>query len=261
MIALILCGAVGGFLLGLIGIGTAVLAVPVLILLLPQMGVDPGLAPKAAIGTSMAVVAISSLSSIYAHGRLGNIDWTMVRRGFLPSVIGVGVAAVVVGLVPGDFLRLLFAGFLTLTAVKILWPEKKEALALASYASPTAQRLGSLTMGFLGGLVGAGGAFFMIPFLVHRGVAMARAVASATTLGLPISIFGSAAFIAQGLSENVQAAGMIGHVHLMAALAFGLSSLAFAPLGAAYCNRLPRNLLKRLFGVVLLALAVRLVMG
>ena len=67
-------GLAGGLLLGLIGVGIALVAVPLLTFALPRFGVPAEVAPLTAVATSMGVVAVSSVASAIAHQRLGNVD-------------------------------------------------------------------------------------------------------------------------------------------------------------------------------------------
>ncbi len=72
-------GATGGLLLGMLGVGTALVAVPLLTLVLPWLGVPASDAPLTALATSMAVVAATSISSVLSHHRLGNVAWGVFR--------------------------------------------------------------------------------------------------------------------------------------------------------------------------------------
>ena len=74
LIALFAAGILGGLLLGMIGVGMALIAVPVLTFALPHLGVPVALAPVVALATSMGIVTIGSVGSVVAHSRLGNVD-------------------------------------------------------------------------------------------------------------------------------------------------------------------------------------------
>ena len=72
-------GLAGGLLLGLIGVGMALVAVPLLTFALPRFGVPAEVAPLTAVATSMGVVAVSSVASAIAHQRLGNVNWWLAK--------------------------------------------------------------------------------------------------------------------------------------------------------------------------------------
>ncbi|MDN3713936.1 sulfite exporter TauE/SafE family protein [Paracoccus cavernae] len=255
-LALFLAGLFGGLLLGMIGVGMALVAVPVLTFSLPHLGVPPDLAPTVALATSMGIVTIGSVSSVVTHNRLGNIDWSSFRMIVPFSLIGVLAGSVLVTRLPADMLKLIFAAFLIFVGLKMLLSRKQRVqdrpVSAATY------RAAGAAIGFAGALIGAGGGVFMVPFLSGRGWKMVRAVATSATIGLPVTVAG-AVFTRCGRS-GVDAP-MLGTLHIEALLGIGFGSLIGAPFGARLASRVPGALLKRGFAVVLLILAVGLVLG
>ncbi|MFB9224474.1 sulfite exporter TauE/SafE family protein [Paracoccus cavernae] len=256
-LALFLAGLFGGLLLGMIGVGMALVAVPVLTFSLPHLGVPPDLAPTVALATSMGIVTIGSVSSVVTHNRLGNIDWSSFRMIVPFSLIGVLAGSVLVTRLPADMLKLIFAAFLIFVGLKMLLSRKQRVqdrpVSAATY------RAAGAAIGFAGALIGAGGGVFMVPFLSGRGWKMVRAVATSATIGLPVTVAG-AVFYALRPVGGVDAP-MLGTLHIEALLGIGFGSLIGAPFGARLASRVPGALLKRGFAVVLLILAVGLVLG
>lgn len=254
---LFIAGIFGGALLGMIGVGMALVAVPALTFALPHLGVPPGLAPTVALASSMGIVTIGSVSSVIAHNRLGNIDWQAFRLIVPFSLIGVFLGSLLVTRLPADALRLIFAAFLILVAIRMLLSRKG-----AGEAAPVSTRIyraSGAAIGFAGALIGAGGGVFMVPFLTGRGWKMVRAVATSATIGLPVTIFGTV-FHALRPLPGIDAA-MIGSLHIPALVGIGFGSIIGAPFGAQIASRLPGELLKKGFAVVLLILAAGLIRG
>lgn len=256
-IALFIAGIVGGLLLGMIGVGMALVAVRVLTLALPHFGVPEALAPTVALATSMGIVTIGSVSSVTAHNRLGNIDWQAFRLIVPFSLIGVALGSLLVTRLPADMLRLIFAAFLIFVALRMLLARKGSDLPKP--VSAQIYRLSGAAIGFAGVLIGAGGGVFMVPFLTGRGWKMVRAVATSAAIGLPVTVFGMI-FHALRPLQGIDAP-MLGSIHVAALLGIGFGSVIGAPFGARIASRLPSDILKKGFAVVLLILAVGLIRG
>ncbi|MBC9247468.1 sulfite exporter TauE/SafE family protein [Paracoccus sp. 11-3] len=253
-LALFAAGIVGGLLLGMIGVGMALVAVPVLIIALPHLGVPGPLAPVVALATSMGIVTIGSIGSVLTHNRLGNIDWPVVRKMVPFSLLGVALGSAVVTLLPAMALRVVFAAFLAFVGLRMLIGKARRD---PQPVSANALRTAGGAIGFAGALIGAGGGVFMVPFLNGRGWPMVRAVATSATVGLPVTIFGTI-FHALRPLPGIEAP-MLGSIHLPALIGIGFGSLLGGPFGARLASRLPGELLKKGFAVLLLILAVELI--
>jgi len=105
--------AVAGITLGLLGGGGSILTVPILIYL-------AGLGAHEAIGTSLLVVAVTSLASLVPHARAGRVRW---RTGLLfggAGMVGAYVGGLLAGQLPGGVLLVGFAVMMAVTAVAML---------------------------------------------------------------------------------------------------------------------------------------------
>ncbi|SMH53720.1 sulfite exporter TauE/SafE family protein [Azospirillum agricola] len=253
-------GALGGLMLGALGVGTALIAVPLLTLVLPWLGVPADSAPLTALATSMAVVAVTSVSSVLSHHRLGNVDWAVFRTTILASLAGVALGSAVATHLPAAALRLAVGGFLLYTAWRMIAGGAAKG-SRAVDGSPNRYRLGGALIGVAGSFIGAGGGVLMVPFLSGRGHAMARAVATSTAIGLPVTLFGAVLYTGLGLREGLHLPGQFGYLHLSALLEIGAASALTAPLGARLAARLPAPLLKRAFAILLVPLALKIAAG
>ncbi|MCG5241061.1 sulfite exporter TauE/SafE family protein [Azospirillum doebereinerae] len=255
-------GALGGLMLGALGVGTALIAVPLLTLVLPWLGVPAESAPLTALATSMAVVAVTSVSSVLSHHRLGNVEWPVFRVTILASLAGVALGSAVATHLPAAALRLAVGGFLLYTAWRMVVGGKaKSNIPSAGMAGAGAYRLGGALIGVAGSFIGAGGGVLMVPFLSGRGHAMTRAVATSTAIGLPVTVLGAMLYTGLGLRDGVHLPGQIGYLHLPAFLEIGVASALTAPFGARLASRIPAALLKRIFAVLLVPLALKIAVG
>jgi uncharacterized membrane protein YfcA len=110
-------------------------------------------------------------------------------------------------------------------------------------------------IGTLAGLVGAGGGFISVPFMTWCNVKIHNAVATSAALGFPIALAGTLSNIYYGMSIPDLPAGSLGFIYLPALLVISLTSVMTAPLGARTAHSLPVKTLKRVFAIVLYALA------
>ena len=110
-------------------------------------------------------------------------------------------------------------------------------------------------LGVLSSIVGAGGAFISVPFMAACNVRIHNAVATSAALGLPIAAAGTVGYLIAGLRQTDLPPDTIGFIHVPALLAVALASVLTAPLGARTAHALDVRRLKRVFALLLFALA------
>lgn len=246
-------GLATGFLAGLLGIGGGMLLVPFLTYFIGQQGVEPGLAVKMAIATSMATIIFTSLSSVRAHHRRGAVRWDLVR-GLAPGILLGGLAASlgVFSLLRGSALAFVFAVFVGFSAVRML--RASQPAASRQMPGMAGQVAAGSGIGFLSGLVGAGGGFVSVPFMTWCNVPIHNAVATSAALGFPIAVVNVVGYAIAGQQEVHLPPAALGYIWLPALAAVALASVFTAPLGARAAHQLPVAQLKRVFATLLFAL-------
>ncbi|PAT41120.1 hypothetical protein CK623_02355 [Vandammella animalimorsus] len=250
-------GLVSGFLAGLLGIGGGMIMVPFLSALLATRAVEPGLALKMAIATAMSVIVFTSISSLRAHHKRGAVRWGVVRRLAPGIVLGAMVASMgVFALLKGPGLALIFAAFVFFSGTQMLLDRKP---APSRQLPGTAGLLGAGgVIGFLSGLVGAGGGFVSVPFLIWCNVAVHNAVATSAALGFPIALANTVGYVLGGQGVPGLPPLSLGYVWLPALLVIACCSVLMAPLGARAAHALPVARLKRVLAVVLYGLGAHM---
>ncbi len=251
---LLLLGCCTGFLAGLLGIGGGMLMVPFLTLLLGQRGVDTALAVKMAIATSMATILFTSISSVRAHHRRGAVRWDVVRR-LGPGIVLGGLlgGAGVFSVLKGSTLALVFAVFVSFSATQMLINRKPAPSRQMPGAAGSLGAGGAI--GFISGLVGAGGGFISVPFMAWCNVAMHQAVATSAALGFPIALANTVGYLIGGRSVTSGLPGAVGYLWLPALVVIACASVLTAPLGARTAHAMNVAQLKRVFALVLYGLA------
>ena len=183
---LALLGLLGGFMAGLLGIGGGMILVPFTSAILAAQGVGAELALKMAIATSMATIVFTSISSVRAHHRRGAVRWDLVRRLAPGIVAGAALASLgAFALIKGPALGVVFAVFVFFSGTQMLLNKKPAATRQLPGAAGLAGMGG--VIGFLSGLVGAGGGFVSVPFMTWCNVPIHQAVATSAALGFPIA--------------------------------------------------------------------------
>jgi uncharacterized protein len=252
---LLILGCFTGFLAGLLGIGGGMLMVPFMTLLLSAHGVAAVLSVKMAIATSMATILFTSLSSVRAHHRRGAVRWDLVRT-LAPGIVAGGLlsGAGVFALLKGTTLALVFALFVGFSATQMLLDKKPHA---SRQMPGPAGRFGAGSgIGFVSGLVGAGGGFVSVPFMTWCNVPMHNAVATSAALGFPIALANTVGYVIAGWTQPSVLPGSFGYLWLPALGVIALASVLFAPLGAKAAHAMNVQQLKRVFALMLYLLAV-----
>jgi uncharacterized membrane protein YfcA len=252
-------GAAVGFFAGLLGIGGGAIMVPLLVMLFEAQGLPQAHILHLAVGTGMASILFTSLSSMRAHAARGVVRWDLALA-LTPGILAGGLlGSAVTAWISTKVFAALFTGVVFFAATNILIDRKpKPARALPG-------ALGSMLVGvvisFVSSLAALGGAFLTIPFALYCNVPMLQAIGTAAIVGFPIALAGSVGFIATGWMQSELPPHSVGYVYLPAALGITLASVLTAPVGAAVAHRLPTKRLKQIFSILLYGLAAKMLIG
>jgi hypothetical protein len=254
IVFLALLGVVTGFAAGLLGIGGGMLLVPFLTLLLTWQGLPIELVVKAAIATSMASILFTSVSSVRAHQKNGAVRWDLVLA-FTPGIVlgGLFSGGAVFAALKTSWLALFFAIFVSYSGYQMLRDKKpKPSRQMPGPVGTAGMGAG---IGFLSGLVGAGGGFISVPIMLWCNVPLRQAVGTSAALGFPIALANTIGYVWSGMGQANLPPHMIGYIYWPALLVLALCSVLTAPLGARLAHILPVKTLKRIFAFLLFGLA------
>lgn len=258
-LALVLAGALAGTLAGLLGVGGGALIVPVLVLFFERHGVDPNVAMQAAIGTSLATIVFTAISSIRAHHARGAVHWVAFWRLTPGIAIGAVAGAVIAHWLSGRTLKILFAIFAFFIAAQMA--RGMTVKSQRPLPSPPWMLAAGTVIGILSSLFGIGGGSISVPLLTWFSVPPVQAIATASAIGLPIALFGTASYIVAGWNVSGLPPGSLGYVVLSPFLGIVVASTVFAPFGARLAHRLSPATLQRIFAAFLTIIALRLLLG
>lgn len=255
----LMLGAFVGVVAGLLGVGGGLIIVPVLIMLFHQYGFSPLITTHLAVGTSLATIVLTSISSVRAHHQHGAVIWP-VFRGLMPGIVaGALLGAALANAMSAALLKNLFGVFELIVAVQMGFGVRPNA------ARDLPGRLGMSSaggvIGTVSSVVGIGGGTLTVPYLVWCNVSVQKAVATSSACGLPIAVAGGLGFALTGWQNPHLPPGSSGYIYWPAFLGIVMSSMITAPLGARLAHRLPATTLKRVFAVFLAILGIRMLLS
>ena len=249
-------GLFAGFLAGLLGLGGGAVMVPLLASIFDAQGFPREQVLHLALGTSMATIVFTALSSLRAHHRHGAVLWPVVKDMTPGIIAGTFVGTLIAARVSTDGLALFFACFIACVAVQMAFNLKPHAARnLPGRGGLFATGTG---IGGISALVAIGGGSLTVPFLTWCNVPVQRAIGTSAAAGFPIAVFGTLGYLWNGWGADGRPPFSVGYVFLPALLWVMGGSVLSAPLGARLAHRLPVATLKRVFSGVLILLAAQM---
>lgn len=252
-------GAAAGLLAGLFGVGGGLIMVPALAFLLPRQGIGETVVMQVAIGTSLAVISVTSIASLLAHHRRGGVLWPVFRRMAPGLALGAVAGAFAAHALPAIALkRIVGVGALLVALQMFLDTQPKTAGQLPGVAGLFAA--GSV-IGSLSALIGIGGGSLNVPFLSWCRIDMRQAVGTSAACGLPIALAGALGFVLAGWGVQGLPPYSLGYVSLAGFVSIATASVLTAPLGAQLAHALPPKILKKSFAVLLAGIGLGMLLG
>lgn len=252
------CGAVAGVLAGLLGVGGGIVIVPMLVAVFPSQGIPAEYVQQLALGTSLASIMITSISSSRAHHKRGAVHWDIFRNITPGILLGTFVGGLVATHMPTLFLKVFFICFLGFVSLQML----------SSYRPPASREmpgpLGTAGVGGIIGLVssfvGIGGGTLSVPFLLWNNLDMRKAIGTSAAIGFPIALAGCFGYIVNGWNAANLPPYSFGYIYLPGLFGIVIVSMFTAPLGARLAQTLPVPKLKKCFALLLIVVGIRMLL-
>ena len=255
--AILIAGALTGIFAGLLGIGGAAISVPVMYEVFRVLGVADEVRMQLCVGTALALIAPTSIRSYFAHKAKGAVDDHVLRIWAVPIICGVGIGSVIAYFASPNVFKLLFVGFATLMALKLIFGRESWRIADQLPGTPVIASVG-FVIGIISALMGIGGGAYSTLFLTLYGVSIHRAVATSAGVGVLISLPGVVGYMIAGWPQQALMPPLsVGYVSFLAALLFAPVSVLAAPYGARLAHSWSRRKLEIAFAVFLLVVAAR----
>ena len=252
-------GAVAGVLAGLLGVGGGLIIVPALTFVFTALRLPNAHIMHMALGTSLATIIFTSISSVRAHHARGAVHWDIVLRITISIILGTLVGSWVAAQLSTGFLKGFFAAFLFYVAAQLLLDIKpKASRQMPGWGGTSA--MGGVT-GVVSALVGIGGGSLSVPLMLWCNVPAREAIGTSAAIGFPIAISGALGYIINGRAVADLPAHSWGYIYLPALAGVALVSMLTAPLGAKLAHTLPVPTVKKIFALLLLAMGAKMVWG
>lgn len=249
-------GLFAGFVGGLLGVGGGLIIVPVLSFIFVAHHFPENQVLHIALGTSLASVIFTTLSSLLAHQSHGAVNWKVWREITPGSVFGTLLGSVLAAHLTTHFLKVFFVIFLFYVSTQMLLEIKpKASRQLPGHAGMFGA---GNVIGAVSSLVGIGGGTLSVPFMTWCNVKLHNAIGTSAAIGLPIAAAGAVGYVANGLAMDGLPKYSLGYVYLPALVAIVATSMLTAPVGAKVAHRLPVKKLKKVFVVLLYTLGIRM---
>ncbi len=252
-------GAFVGFFAGLLGIGGGAAMVPVLALIFAAKQYAPAHAVHLALGTAMATMLFTSVSSVWAHHRHGAVNWAIVRRMAPGIVTGTFGGALLASVLDVRLLTVVFTSLIYYLSAQMLFGRKPQPSTMPQ--TVTGASIVATGIGVISSLTATGGAALVVAYLVKRGTLVHEAIGTAAGIGWPLAVAGTVGYMLTGWSKAELPEYSIGYIYLPALTGIVIASVLLAPLGARLAHRTPGTLLKKIFAIVLFALATKMLVS
>ncbi len=261
-------GAIAGVVAGLLGVGGGIIIVPLLGFLLPLLGVDLNNVHHLALGTSLASIMVTSISSAKSHHKRKAVRWDIVKSISPAILIGTFIGGIIAAYISDFYLKIFFVIFLYIIAADMLFVKKEQKNADQSHLNQTNTTksiaspwmfsgVGSM-IGCISSFVGIGGGTMSVPFMLFCKVPMRIAVGTSSAIGFPIAVAGTLGYIVGGYNVANLPDYTLGYVHILAFFGLATASFFTAPIGAKLAHTLPVLTLRRIFALFLICVASRM---
>jgi uncharacterized membrane protein YfcA len=265
---LVAVGALSGFLAGVFGIGGGAILVPVFYECFRLAGVPLEVRMPLCVGTSLAIIIPTSITSFRAHFNRGAVDTVILKQWWLPVVIGVLAGSVTARYAPERLFKIVFVMVAYSAATRLLLARDSWKIG-EDFPKGPLMKLYGFVVGLLSTLMGVGGGLFLNLLMTFYGRPIHQAVATSSALAVLISIPGAIGYVYAGWPAAahypevvaLQLPFALGYISLIGAVLVMPTSLLIAPIGVRAAHAMSKRTLEMAFGCYLLIVATRFVIS
>ena len=244
-----------GFFAGFFGIGGGIITVPCLFYIFETVGIDNAFIMHLAVGTSFAIIVPTAIMSVFTHYKHQAVDFRVIKTYGVFVITGVIVGTFFAASMQTKSLVLFFSLVIYLLALNLIFLKDKTNMKLKF--TLLQRTVFGFVVGFVSSLMGIGGAIMNVPILKFVGYTINKAIGSAASIGLLISIFGCVGFLISGILIKTEIPLSAGFINIPAFLVFIPITIIMARVGANTVHKIRRDIIAKLFGFFLILIASR----
>lgn len=252
----IVIGCVVGVVAGLLGIGGGGIVVPSLTVIFLMEGMQQDNIMHMALGTSMATIVVTSISSMWAYHKKGGVIWSVVKMMAPGVIVGTFFATFVASNLSSFYLAIFFSIFMAYISFQMFLNKKpKPTRTLGGYK---VQFGAGAVIGAISALVSIGGGSLTTSFLYWQNIDLRKAIGTSAAVGFPISVSGTLGYIINGWHNTDLEHYIIGFVSIPSFLLIAFFSFLTVPIGVKLAHALPIGVVKKAFALLLITLSLKM---
>ncbi len=256
-----LFGSFAGFLAGLLGIGGGVILVPLFLWAFAAAGFSDIVLVHLAIGTSLAIIFPTTVSSTFGHFRNGHVNPTQVLYMSIGAVIGALCGSTLASVVDGEVLKGLFGMMQIGVAAKLLLPSENIHQEPERIILPSHLMLVGLAAGIFSAFFGVGGGIIAVPMMLFLlRLPIHQAVGNSSAMIAVSSVVGALSYVVHGWGLPELPAWSFGYVNLLVFAIVAPFAIISARFGTRLASRFDRDKLIRIFALLLIVIGLRLLL-
>jgi len=257
-LAMICTGIVAGILAGLLGVGGGIVIVPVLFHIFTYLGIDESVRMHVAVGTSLATIIPTSISSARAHFKRGSVDTDLLKSWSIPILIGVVIGTALAGYVKGAVLTGIFASVALIVSANMAF--RPDGWTVTDHLPKGIfKHLIATIIGCFSAMMGIGGGTLSVPILSACAYPIKRAVGTASAIGLIIAIPGTIGFVVSGIGIPDRPLASIVYANMIGFTLIVPMTIISAPYGAKLAHSMSTGWLRKAFALFLFLTALRMI--
>jgi len=252
----ILLGCFVGVAAGLLGIGGGGIIVPSLTVIFALQGIDSENIMHMALGTSMATIVVTSISSLKAHHKNQAVLWNVFKMMTPGIIIGTFLSTFLASILSSLYLAIFFSIFMAYVSIQMFINKKPKPSR--KLLKTKGQFFSGSIIGAISAMVSIGGGSLSVPYLLWQNIDIRKAIGTSAAIGFPIAVSGTIGFIVNGWENTDLSNYTLGYVFLPAFFFISICSYFTAPIGVKLAHTLPISVVKKLFALLLISLSIKM---
>mgnify|MGYP001772979397 CR=1 FL=1 len=256
-------GLFAGFLAGFFGIGGGIILVLILMYYYDGIGIPSDLIPKIAVATSLFTIVFTSISSTLKQYENRNVEWKLTLTMGIASIISAFLGSKIASSVSGSFMKIFIIVVIISAGLRMLFLGNSEIDIddLTNYKSDV-NPIYAFFWGFVAGIIsifaGVGGGILLVPVMNNlMKIPIKRAIGTSSSIIVLTSLFGTFGYIINGLGKpELSGLGTIGFVDYTSGIPILLGSVITSRFGAQASYKTKSKILKKLFALILIVIAI-----